>query len=118
MTGLDDVKQTSTVSDVIIWQEESSVDKYINSFYIYLHDYGQFGNTQFNGSLTEGLTETLKYGQISAVSNTYSMNANNISAESCVYSIWRGLSGSAYEHIRLINQFLTLQKEYSEFPKR
>ena len=40
---LDEVKQTTTVSDEIIWQDETQVDKYVNSFYPLLHDYGQFG---------------------------------------------------------------------------
>ena len=30
---LDEVKQTTTVSDEIIWQDETQVDKYVNSFY-------------------------------------------------------------------------------------
>lgn len=112
---LDNVKQTSTVSDDIIWDDEKTVDLYVNSFYSYLHDYGQFGDVQFGGNLTEGLTETLKYGQIGAVSNSYVVNPSTISPETCVYSIWAGGSGSAYEHIRLINQFLSLQKKYSTF---
>ena len=36
---LDEVKQTTTVSDEIIWQDETQVDKYVNSFYPLLHDY-------------------------------------------------------------------------------
>ena len=117
---LDGVKQTSTVSDEIVWQDEASVDKYINSFYPYLHQYGQFGDVQFAGSLTESLTETLKYGSYAigaraGIPNNYALDPNMISPESCSYSIWAGVSGSAYEHIRLVNQFLTLQKEYSTF---
>ena len=54
---LDEVKQTTTVSDEIIWQDETQVDKYVNSFYPLLHDYGQFGEAQFYGSFTESLTD-------------------------------------------------------------
>lgn len=118
---IDGVKQTSTISDEIVWQEEKDVDKYINSFYLYLHQYGQFGDVQFGGSLTESLTETLKYGASAYISrggipNSYALDPNTISPESCVYSIWSGNSGSVYQHIRLVNQFLTLQREYSTFP--
>lgn len=118
---LDDVKQTSTVSDEIVWQEENDVDKYVNSFYSFLHDYGQFGDVQFAGAITESLTDALKYGSYAFVirgktSSDYAQDPNTISAESCAYSIWTGVSGSAYEHIRLINQFLVMQKEYSKFP--
>ena len=35
---LDEVKQTTTVSDEIIWQDETQVDKYVNSFYPLLLD--------------------------------------------------------------------------------
>ena len=48
---LDEVKQTTTVSDEIIWQDETQVDKYVNSFYPLLRDYGQFGEAQFYGCL-------------------------------------------------------------------
>ena len=60
---LDGVKQTSTVSDEIVWQDEAYVDKYVNAFYTYLNKYGQFGESQFSGSLTESLTETFKYAR-------------------------------------------------------
>lgn len=49
---LDGVEQTSTVSDEIVWQDEAYVDKYVNAFYTYLNKYGQFGESQFSGSLT------------------------------------------------------------------
>ena len=61
---LDGVEQTSTVSDEIVWQDEAYVDKYVNAFYTYLNKYGQFGEAQFSGSLTESLTETFKYGSV------------------------------------------------------
>lgn len=117
---LDGVKQTSTVTDDVIWEEEESVEKYINSLYTLLHKYGQFGDTQFGGSLTESLTETFKYGSYAigaraGIPNNYVVDPNAISDESCSYSIWAGVSGSAYEHIRLVNQFLELQKKYSKF---
>ena len=64
---LDGVEQTSTVSDEIVWQDEAYVDKYVNAFYTYLHKYGQFGEAQFSGSLTESFgrqsrtSEQLRY---------------------------------------------------------
>ncbi|MCS2977937.1 hypothetical protein NXX48_24320 [Bacteroides faecis] len=36
----------------------------MNAFYTYLNKYGQFGESQFSGSLTESLTETFKYGSV------------------------------------------------------
>ena len=119
---LDGVKQTSTVSDEVIWQDEVAVNNYINSLYPYLHDYGQFGDVQCAGALTESLTDALKYGSYAFITrgkttSDYAQDPNTISAESCIYSVWAGVSGSAYEHIRLVNQFLVMQKNYSTFSK-
>lgn len=113
---IDGVKQTATISDEIIWQEENSVNLYINGFYTYIYKYGQFGTVQFSGSLTESLTETFKYGSYALGDkaghpNNYVMNPAAISPAGCRYSIW----STAYNSIRRINQFLALQKEYSQF---
>lgn len=113
---LDGVKQTDTVSDEIIWSDESSINLYINGFYTYLHKYGQFGDYQFGGSFTESLTETFKYGSYAlghkaGHPNNYVMNPEAITSAGCLYSVW----GTAYENIRRINQFMELQKKYSVF---
>ena len=115
---LDDVKQTSNVTDEIVWQDESYVDNYVNAFYTYLHKYGQFGEAQFQGSLTESLTETFKYGSVALGNraghpNNYVTNPDVISPDGCLYSIWT--QDLAYGNIRQINQFLTMQKQYSSF---
>ena len=115
---LDDVEQTSKVSDEIVWEQESSVDAYINSFYTYLHSYGPFGTAQYQGNLTEALTDTFNYGGSSIgarFGHAYFLmtTPNSITADGeCMYSIWNNV----YNHIRRVNQFLELQKKYSEFP--
>ena len=113
---IDDVKQTSTVSDEIVWEDKTSVDLYLNGFYTYLHKYGQFGENQFSGSLTESLTETFKYGSYALGDraghpNNYVMNPAAITTAGCLYSVWAG----AYENIRRINQFMDMQQKYSHF---
>lgn len=115
---LDGVEQKSKVSDEIIWDEAATVDNYVNSFYVFLHDYGQYGTAQFQGSLTESLTDTFKYGSVTlgnraGHSNNYVTNPNAVSADGCLYSIWA--SGKAYTDIRKLNEFLHLQKMYSTF---
>ena len=115
---LDGVKQTSNVTDEIVWQDESYVDNYINAFYTYIHKYGQFGESQFQGSLTESLTETFKYGSVSLGNraghpNNYVTNPSVISPDGCLYGIWT--QDLAYGNIRQINQFLAMQKQYSSF---
>jgi len=119
---LDDVSQKTKVSDQIVFQNKSSVDSYVNDFYTYIHIYGQFCTPsevgQFNGSLTEAMTDTFKYG--STVSGNraghpfnYITNPNSVNADGCLFSVWA--NGLAYKHIRQINQFLELQKKYSNF---
>lgn len=113
---IDGVKQTATVSDEIVWNDESSVNLYLNGLYTYLYKYGQFGTLQFEGSLTESLTETFKYGSYAlgdraGHSNNYVFNPEAISSAGCLYDCW----GAAYENIRRINQFLAMQQKYSTF---
>lgn len=121
---LDGVKQTSTVSDEIIWEDETSVDLYLNGFYTYIEKYSPFSKSgdkgqeygQFSGSLTESLTETFKYGSYAlgnraGHANNYVFNPEAITSAGCLYSVWP----TAYENIRRINQFLALQKQYSKF---
>src|SRR5690606_3950109 len=63
--GCDDFLETTPtdrISDLIVWKNESSVTLYVNGFYPYLDRYGVFGSDQFSGNMTEGLTETMKYG--------------------------------------------------------
>lgn len=53
---------TDRYSDKMVWQSEKNADLYLNGFYTYVNTYGNFGNGQFGGLLTEGLTDMLKYG--------------------------------------------------------
>lgn len=117
---LDGVKQTSKVSDEIVWEKEEYVDKNVNAFYTFLNKYGQFGDYQFSGSLTESLTETFKYGSITLGDrggwpNEYVTNPDVILPDEYRLNIWD--KDKAYGNIRQINQFLALQKKYSTFPK-
>lgn len=115
---LDGVTQTATVSDEIVWQDEANVDKNVNAFYTYLHKYGQYGDAQFGGSLTESLTDAFKYGSVSlghraGHPNVYVTDPSVVTPDGCLYNIWS--ESLAYGSIRQINQFLTMQKNYSHF---
>ncbi|MDD7595956.1 MAG: RagB/SusD family nutrient uptake outer membrane protein [Prevotellaceae bacterium] len=115
---LDGVTQTATVSDEIVWQDAKHVDKNVNAFYTALHRYGQFGETQFGGSLTESLTDAFKYGSVSlghraGHPNVYVTNPSVVTPDGCLYNVWS--EGAAYGSIRQINQFLAMQKQYSKF---
>ena len=53
---------TDKITDKSVWENQAATDLYVNNFYEYIHVYSQFGEGQFSGNLTEGLTETFKYG--------------------------------------------------------
>lgn len=104
------------VSDRLFWQNEESASLYLNSLYLYVPSYGNFGSSQFNdGLLTEGMTDMLKYGSYSAGggnANRIVLNPYNVTADqSQGLVIWT----SAYTRIRRVNEFLATMKKYSEF---
>lgn len=116
---LDDVKQTSNVDDVAAFESESTVDLYVNGFYTWINSYSSFGTRQFNGSLTEAMTDIFKYAGSNLTAragqpNDYSALAIPFTSGSDgLYGCW----SHAYEAIRRINQFLTLLDGHiDEFP--
>lgn len=104
------------VSDKLVWTSEDYTDLYINNFYEYLSIYGQFGSAQFNGNLTEGLTNTFKYGSTSpgskaGDSNDYVFKPEKLTSSGNLMDTWN----DTYTRIRRINEFLDSQKKYSTF---
>ncbi len=103
------------ISDKIVWKDIKSVNLYVNGFYPYIDRYGSFGDEQFSGSLTEGLTETLKYG--SYATGTMAGDANNYVFTPEVMSPSGNLLGTwsdTYTRIRRVNEFLVSLSKYSE----
>lgn len=117
LTGCDDFLETTPtdrISDKLVWQNEANVTLYINGFYPYIDRYGNFGTSQFNGSLTEGLTETLKYGSYvpgskAGDANNYVFTPETMSPTGNLMSTWN----DTYERIRRVNEFLVGLKAYS-----
>src|SRR5690554_4605378 len=117
-TGCDDFLDTTPtdrISDEIVWSNENNVTLYINAFYPYIDRYGNFGTSQFKGNLTEGLTETLKYGSYvfgarAGDANMYVFDPEGISPSGYLLNTW----GETYERIRRINEFLVGLENYSE----
>ena len=88
-----DLTPTDKLSDKIVWESEASADKYVNGFYTYLHQYGQFGDEQFEGSLTESLTDAFKYGSYAlghkaGHPNNYVFNPSAVTPASVFYDNW------------------------------
>jgi hypothetical protein len=111
-----DLTPTDRLSDKVVWEDETSADKYINGFYTYLNQYGQFGTQQFGGSLTESLTDAFKYGSYALGNkaghpNNYVFNPSVITEASCLYDNW----DDGYNKVRRLNQFLNSMEKYSTF---
>lgn len=117
LIGCDDMLETTPtdrISDKLVWKSEANVTLYINGFYPYIDRYGNFGTSQFNGSLTEGLTETLKYGSYvpgskAGDANNYVFTPETMSPTGNLLSTWK----DTYERIRRVNEFLVGLKQYS-----
>ncbi|MGI6047682.1 MAG: RagB/SusD family nutrient uptake outer membrane protein [Petrimonas sp.] len=114
-----DLIPTDKLTDKVIWEDESSVDLYVNGFYTYLHQYGQFGSAQASDNLTESLTSTFKYGSYAlghraGHPNNYVFDPTLITtATGGFYSVW----SDAYNKIRRMNEFLHSMEQYGEFPE-
>ncbi len=114
-----DLTPTDQLTDKIIWENNTNVDLYVNGFYTYLHQYGQFGTQQFQGSLTESLTSTFKYGSYAlghkaGHPNNYVFDPAIVTPASCFYDNW----GDGYNKIRRLNEFLSSMKKYSGFTEQ
>lgn len=106
---------TDGISDLIVWQNEKTVALYINSFYSYIHSWGQFGSYQSSDNLTEGLTETLKYGGYvtgnrQGTTNNYLFEPERFNPNGGYLDAW----SEAYTGIRRVNEFLVGLEKYSE----
>lgn len=111
-----DLTPSDKLSDKVVWENEASADKYVNGFYTYLHQYGQFGSQQFEGSLTESLTDAFKYGSYAlghkaGHPNNYVFNPTVITPNNVFYDNWT----DGYDKIRRMNQFLNSMGKYSTF---
>jgi len=112
-----DTTPTDKISDKLVWESEELVQLYVNTFYAYIDRYGIFSSpSQFNGNLTEGLTETLKYGASvpgsrAGDANMYVFTPEAISPATNLLNVW----ATTYERIRRVNEFLVGLDKYSKF---
>ncbi|MDR0728875.1 MAG: RagB/SusD family nutrient uptake outer membrane protein [Prevotellaceae bacterium] len=120
-----DTTPSDRISDKIVWSDIKVVTMYNDLFYAYLDRYGLFstqedGNSQFNGNLTEGLTDIFKYGSRELGSRNGDANwiatiPEEINPSSdCRLAIW----GPTYTRIRRVNEFLVGMYEFSTFDER
>ncbi|HBG39982.1 MAG TPA: RagB/SusD family nutrient uptake outer membrane protein [Clostridiales bacterium] len=112
-----DTTPTDRISDKLVWKDVNTATLYCNTFLAYIDRYGVFSSpSQFNGNLTEGLTETFKYGSTVSGSragdaNMVVFNPERIEPDQNLLNVW----GVTYERIRRVNEFLVGLYELSTF---
>lgn len=118
LSGCDDyldLTPTDKLSDKVVWQDKSSVELYVNGFYPYISIYGSFGSGDSQVGLTEGLTETLKYGSMTpgthvGFANILAYGEGGISAPTASWNL--GMWDDIYTRIRRVNEFISGLKKY------
>lgn len=114
-----DTTPTNSISDKLVWQDVNTATLYCNTFLAYIDRYGLFASpSQFNGNLTEGLTDTFKYGSTVSGSragdaNMVAFNPERIGPDQNLLNVW----SATYERIRRINEFLVGLHNFSTFDK-
>jgi hypothetical protein len=110
-----DTTPTDRISDKIVWEDANTVTLYCNTFYAYIDRYGLFSSpSQFSGNLTEGLTETFKYGanvpgSRAGDANLIVFNPSRIGPDQNSLGVW----AVTYERIRRVNEFLVNIADFS-----
>ena len=104
-----DMTPTDRVSDKVVWKNKESVELYVNGFYPYISIYGQFGNGDSKVGLTEGMTETLKYGSMTpgthvGFAKIVAYADGGMAAPTAAFHL--GMWDELYVRIRRVNEFL------------
>ncbi|MDP3452539.1 MAG: RagB/SusD family nutrient uptake outer membrane protein [Bacteroidales bacterium] len=110
-----DMNPTDRLSDKMVWQNAESVELYVNGFYPYINIYGAFGDGDSQVGLTEGLTETLKYGSMTpgthvGFANIVAYADGGMAAPTAAFHL--GMWDVLYTRIRRVNEFLFGLKQY------
>jgi starch-binding outer membrane protein, SusD/RagB family len=109
-----DFLPTNSYNEAVVWENESSVKLYINSFYRTFDSYFQYGSAPLgsDATLPDGLTDIVKYTSISPGAGTANLimtQDNYTSVNSNHFSVWN----NAYAWNRRILEFLSDLPKYS-----
>mgnify|MGYP001284978999 CR=1 FL=1 len=118
MTGCNDwldMSPTNKVSEKIVWSDVNYVTQYVNGFYPYISRYGAFETGDSQVGLTDGLTETLKFGSATPGTNVGFANIiafaeGGLAASTAAFHF--GAWDDTYTRIRRVNEFLYGLKKY------
>jgi gamma-glutamylcyclotransferase (GGCT)/AIG2-like uncharacterized protein YtfP len=114
-----DFVPTDSYNEVAVWENEQSVQLYINSFYRIFNEYFIFGNKPIGGDATmaDGLTDIAKYSSNSpgeGTANLIMTQDGYTSVAANHFSVW----ANVYAWNRRILEFLDdLSKYGSKFPE-
>ncbi len=112
-----DLTPTDSVSDKLVWSNEEYAQLAINDFYKIISVYGQFDIGQSVDGLTEGFTETLKYG--SKTNATHMDRCNRFMYATTKTATWTsydlGAWSDLYEYITEVNVAISNLKAYGDF---
>lgn len=105
-----DLTPTDKLSDKVVWQSKENVELYVNGFYPYITIYSPYGSGDSNAGLTEGMTETLKFGSMTSGTNVGFPNMlaySNGGISAPTASWYLGMWDDLYARIRRVNEFLS-----------
>lgn len=110
-----DTDPRGKVSEKIVWSDVAYITQYINGFYPYISRYGAFESNDCQVGLSEGLTETLKFGSMTPGTNVGFANMiafaeGGLAATTAAFHF--GAWDTTYERIRRVNEFLYNLKKY------
>lgn len=96
------------------FKDQTNVELYLNSFYKIIADYGQFGSNALGGnnsSMSDGLTDILKYGAMVAGAGDCNL-IMTVDGQQSVNSNYFDAWTTCYGWVRRINEFLDGLDEY------
>lgn len=118
MTGCTDWLDTTprkNVTEKIVWSDVNYITQYVNGFYPYISRYGSFETDDCKAGLSEGLTETLKFGSMTPGTNVGFANIiayaeGGLAASTAAFHF--GAWDDTYTRIRRVNEFLYNLKKF------
>lgn len=116
-----DLTPTNAVTDKVVWSNTNYATLYVNSFYSYIHNLGQYSDWQCYPGMTDGMTDVLKFGSPAdnmtgkyyGIANrfVYGIDGKTSTSTAFYLSKW----GDFYTAVRRVNEFLYSMQKYATF---
>lgn len=108
------IDPTDKATNKMVWKNTEYAEMAVNYFYADIPYLGSFNNYQCAAGMTEGLTDELKYGNMTYNAEMYIPNEisyGGIALSAHYTDVYLGIWGSTYEEIRRANEALGKLKE-------